>query len=429
MQKHNRKIAVIGLGYVGLPVVVAFGKNSHCVGFDIDETRILALKNHQDITREVSIDDLKTTDVLYTTNINYLKTRDFYIVAVPTPVDIGRRPDLTLLEKASKTVGSVLKKGDIVVFESTVYPGVTEDICVPILEHTSQLKYGVDFSVGYSPERINPGDKDKTFVNIIKVVSGSDKITLEIIANVYKSVVTAGVYLASSIKVAEASKVIENTQRDLNISLMNELAVIFERMQIDTMDVLEAAATKWNFLPFKPGLVGGHCIGVDPYYLTYKAELLGYIPQVILSGRRINDNMGRYIARRAVKKLMQLHRPMQNLKAIVFGFTFKENCPDVRNSKVIDIVNELKDYNISVDIYDPFADIKAVKHEYGVTLTTWDDLPHADLLIIAVSHQIFKNMPIKQLQEKLTPNALIFDVKSILNIEEITSLGYTLCRL
>ncbi|MBY0379461.1 MAG: nucleotide sugar dehydrogenase, partial [Burkholderiales bacterium] len=394
---HNRNISVVGLGYVGLPVAIAFGKQKKCIGFDINQERIKELKSGFDRTEEVTPTELYSSDVIYTDDINILKQADFYIVAVPTPVDEAHKPDLSPMEKASETVARALKVGDIVVYESTVYPGVTEDICVPILEKISNLQCGVDFSVGYSPERINPGDKERTFTNITKIVSGSDNNTLEIVANVYSSVVKAGVHRAASIKVAEAAKVIENTQRDLNISLMNELAVIFERMQIDTIDVLEAAGTKWNFLPFRPGLVGGHCIGVDPYYLTYKAELLGYVPQVILSGRRINDNMGRYVARRAVKKLIKSGHSMNNITAIVLGFTFKEDCPDSRNSKVIDIVTELRDYNVNVVICDPVADSREAKDEYGVELTNWDKLPVADLLIIAVGHKYFKNMSLDKL--------------------------------
>lgn len=426
---HDRIISVIGLGYVGLPVAVAFGKKNVCIGFDINTNRIKELQSNYDRTEEVTLLDLQQAQITYTNQIEDLKKANFHIVAVPTPVDEAHKPDLTPLEKASKTVAQVLKKGDIVVYESTVYPGVTEDICVPILERISGLRCGLDFKVGYSPERINPGDKERTFTKVKKIVAGCDSESLEIIANVYASVVTAGVYRASSIKVAEAAKVIENTQRDLNISLMNELAVIFERMQIDTMEVLEAAGTKWNFLPFRPGLVGGHCIGVDPYYLTHKAELLGYVPQVILSGRRINDNMGRYVARRAVKKLIQAGHAMNNAKAIVLGFTFKEDCPDTRNSKVIDIVTELKSYNVGVSICDPIADKLEAKHEYKVDLVEWQDLPNADLLIIAVGHKHFKQIALNDLLEKVNPNGVIFDVKSVLPKEEIINRGYNLCRL
>jgi UDP-N-acetyl-D-galactosamine dehydrogenase len=425
----NRIVSIVGLGYVGLPVAVAFGKQKQCIGFDINLDRIQELKSGMDRTNEVLPEDLISADIIFTSSISELQKADFHIVAVPTPVDDAHRPDLTPLEKASHKVAQALKKGDIVVYESTVYPGVTEEVCVPILESVSGLKYGIDFKVGYSPERINPGDKERTFTKIKKIVSGCDAHSLEIIAKVYATVITAGVYKASSIKVAEAAKVIENTQRDLNISLMNELAVIFERMNIDTLEVLEAAGTKWNFLPFRPGLVGGHCIGVDPYYLTYKAEILGYIPQVILSGRRINDNMGRYVARRSVKQLIKTGHAMNEANAIVLGFTFKEDCPDTRNSKVIDIVNELRDYNVNVSICDPVADKDEAYREYGISLVDWDSLPKSNLLIVAVSHSCFKQIDLDKLLSNLHPNAVIFDVKSILPKDEILRRGYTLCRL
>lgn len=426
---HNRIVSVIGLGYVGLPVAVEFGKQKHCIGFDINSDRINELINGCDRTNEVLTEDLNKADILFTQDVNALSAADFHIIAVPTPVDRAHTPDLTAMIKASETVAKILKKGDIVVYESTVYPGVTEDICVPTLERGSQLKCGVDFKVGYSPERINPGDKLRPLTQIKKIVAGQDAETLKIIAQVYSSIIQAGVYKASSIKVAEAAKVIENTQRDLNIALMNELAVIFERMQIDTQEVLDAAGTKWNFLPFKPGLVGGHCIGVDPYYLTHKAELLGYIPQVILAGRRINDNMGRYVARRAIKQLIKTNHPLQNLKAIVLGFTFKEDCPDTRNSKVIDIINELRDYNVDVIVHDPVADAQTATQEYNITLTDWDNLPKVDLIVVAVSHNEFRHMSLEQLITKANPKAVIFDVKSILPHVGLTELGYTVCRL
>jgi UDP-N-acetyl-D-galactosamine dehydrogenase len=425
----QRKIAVIGLGYVGLPVAIAFGEKFRCIGFDINKSRIENLKNGVDRTKEVPLEKLNLSNLFYTYEIEDLKSADFYIVAVPTPVDNAHKPDLKPIESASKIVASVLKKGDIVVYESTVYPGVTEEICVPILEKESKLKFGVDFTVGYSPERINPGDKERNFTNIKKVVAASDEQSLEIIANTYENVVKAGIYKASSIKVAEAAKVIENTQRDLNISLMNELAVIFERMNIDTLEVLAAAETKWNFLSFRPGIVGGHCIGVDPYYLTYKAELLGYFPQVILAGRRINDNMGRYIARRAVKQLIKNNIQIINMNALVYGITFKENCPDVRNSKVIDIINELIDYNINVSVYDPIADKDAANKEYGIKIFSFDELPKAKLLILAVSHKEFKEMSLDYLLNKLEPNGLIFDVKSVLPKDKVQQLGYNIIRL
>ena len=426
---HNRRVSVVGLGYVGLPVAVAFGMQKQCVGFDINTKRINELKSGVDKTEEVTREDLVKSDILFTDKIDELATADFHIVAVPTPIDSANRPDLTPIERASVTVAKALKVGSIVVYESTVYPGVTEELCVPILESISGLKCGIDFKVGYSPERINPGDKERTFTTIVKIVSGQDKECLEIIADVYASVVTAGVYRASSIKVAEAAKVIENTQRDLNIALMNELAVIFDRMDIDTLEVLEAAGTKWNFLPFRPGLVGGHCIGVDPYYLTYKAEMMGYIPQVIQAGRRINNNMGRFVARKAVKLLVKSGYSLQGLKANVLGFTFKEDCPDIRNSRVIDIVRELEDYNISVTVHDPMADSAESMDEYGVGLVSWDDLPATDLLIVAVSHEQYKAMGIDVLLAKAKPNALIIDVKSMLNSDEVISRGFKLWRL
>ena len=426
---HNRIVSVVGLGYVGLPVAVAFGKQKKCIGFDINIERIKELQNGIDRTEEVSSEDLKSTEVIYTNQIEELKLADFHIVAVPTPVDMANTPDLTPIERASVTVAKALKAGDIVIYESTVYPGVTEEICVPILERESGLKCGTHFKVGYSPERINPGDKEHTFTKIKKIVSAQDEESLKIVAAVYSSVITAGVHLASSIKVAEAAKVIENTQRDLNIALMNELAVIFERMGIDTTEVLQAAGTKWNFLPFRPGLVGGHCIGVDPYYLTHKAELLGYIPQVILAGRRINDNMGRYIARRAIKQLIKSGHTMQDMTANILGFTFKEDCPDTRNSKVVDIIRELKDYNVNVLVHDSNADADEAKHEYGVEFTSWENLPKVNLLIVAVGHQEYKNIDLDVLLSKVNPGAIIFDVKSILPKKEILDRGYKLLRL
>jgi len=364
----NRVISVVGLGYVGLPVAVAFGKVRRTIGFDINRTRIEELRDGFDRTDEVTPEELAAADILFTDRIEDLKGANFHIVAVPTPIDEANQPDLRLMCRASETVAAALKPGDIVVYESTVYPGVTEEECLPILERISGLKGGVDFKVGYSPERINPGDKEHTFTKILKVVSGQDAETLEVVADVYSSVVTAGVFRASSIKVAEAAKVIENTQRDLNIALMNELALIFDRMGIDTGEVLAAAGSKWNFLKFSPGLVGGHCIGVDPYYLTHKAEKLGYIPQVILAGRRINDGMGKFVAQRAVKEIIKAGHPVLGSVVTVLGLTFKENCPDLRNSKVIDIVKELQDYGMEVQVCDPLADHEEALHEYGVNL-------------------------------------------------------------
>lgn len=426
---HNRIVSLVGLGYVGLPAAVAFGKQKQCIGFDINPQRILELKQGIDRTEETTAEDLLAADILYTCDINDLRKADFHIVAVPTPVDDAHVPDLTPVEKASVTVGKALKRGDIVVYESTVYPGVTEDICVPILERESGLRCGEDFTVGFSPERINPGDKERSFTTIHKIVSGQDQATLDIVADVYSSVVTAGVHKASSIKVAEAAKVIENSQRDLNIAFMNELAVIFDRLGIDTEEVLRAAGTKWNFLPFRPGLVGGHCIGVDPYYLTYRAEQIGYIPQVILAGRRINDNMGRYVARKGVKLILKHGLDFANLQATVLGFTFKEDCPDVRNTKVIDIIKELEDYNAKVYCCDPVADAPDAEHEYGITFTQFNDLPQVPLLILAVAHHEFKSLDLDALLSKVQPGGVILDVKSILPKEEIRARGYILWRL
>jgi UDP-N-acetyl-D-galactosamine dehydrogenase len=386
---HNRKISVVGLGYVGLPVAVEFGKNERVVGFDINPKRIAELKKGIDHTGEVTSKDLKAADVLYTCDPKDLKTANFHIVAVPTPVDHAKTPDLTPVIKASETVGRVLKKGDIVVYESTVYPGATEEDCVPVLERESGLKCGKDFFIGYSPERINPGDKEHTFKTITKVVSGQTPAILEIVAAVYGSVVTAGVHKAGSIKAAEAAKVIENTQRDLNIALMNELALIFHRMGIDTRDVLEAAGTKWNFLKFEPGLVGGHCIGVDPYYLTHKAAIMGYIPQVILSGRRINDDMGRYVASETVKELIQQGKSIKGSTVTVLGLTFKENVPDLRNTRVVDIIAELKEYGIHVQVYDPTVDPKEAVEEYGIRVVPRARLKPADAIVFAVAHKEF----------------------------------------
>ncbi|MCG3144613.1 MAG: UDP-N-acetyl-D-glucosamine 6-dehydrogenase [Gammaproteobacteria bacterium] len=386
---HKRKVSVVGLGYVGLPVAVEFGKNERVIGFDINARRIAELKEGVDHTGEVSSRDLKAADVHYTCEPGDLKQADFHIVAVPTPVDDAKRPDLTPVIKASETVGRILKKGDIVVFESTVYPGATEEDCVPVLERESGLKCGKDFFVGYSPERINPGDKVHTFKTITKVVSGQNPTILEIVAAVYGSVVTAGVHKAPSIKAAEAAKVIENTQRDLNIALMNELALIFRKMGIDTRDVLEAAGTKWNFLKFEPGLVGGHCIGVDPYYLTHKAAIMGYIPQVILSGRRINDDMGQYVASEVVKELIHQGKGIKGSTVTVLGLTFKENVPDLRNTRVVDIVKELKDYSINVQVHDPMVEPEEAVEEYGIQVVPRNRLKPADAVVFAVAHQDF----------------------------------------
>jgi UDP-N-acetyl-D-galactosamine dehydrogenase len=426
----DRKIAVVGLGYVGLPVAVAFGQTHPVVGFDIKAGRIAELQAGKDSTGEVSEQDLARARIRYSAQVDDLRSCDFFIVAVPTPVDTGNKPDLTPLVSASRSVGKALKKGDIVVYESTVYPGATEEDCIPVLEKESGLKFGTDFTVGYSPERINPGDREHTFTKIKKIVAGSDARTLDIVADVYGSVVTAGVHRASSLKVAEAAKVIENTQRDLNIALMNELAVVFERMGIDTQEVLEAAGSKWNFMPFRPGLVGGHCIGVDPYYLTHKAEKLGYIPQVILAGRRINDNMGRYVARNTVKQMALCKQDVSKSRVGVLGITFKENCPDTRNSKVVDIVRELASWGVEVVIADPHADAHEVEEEYGLKLGKVDADHPVDALVVAVSHKEFKALTPAQLRAMVrTDKPVLVDVKSIYKRPELEAAGFTVWRL
>jgi UDP-N-acetyl-D-galactosamine dehydrogenase len=420
---------VVGLGYVGLPVAVAFGKMRKTVGFDINSERIRELKSGHDRTGEVAAEDLSVADILFTDNIAELRLADFHIIAVPTPVDAANQPDLSPMLKASVTVASALKRGDIVVYESTVYPGVTEEECVPVLEQYSGLVCGQDFTVGYSPERINPGDKEHTFTKIKKVVSGQDNETLAIVASVYESVVTAGVHRAPSIKVAEAAKVIENTQRDLNIALMNELALIFDRLGIDTNDVLNAAGTKWNFLPFRPGLVGGHCIGVDPYYLTHKAEKIGYIPQVILAGRRINDGMGKFIAQRTVKEMIHAGHNVLGATVTVLGLTFKEDCPDLRNSKVIDIIRELQDYGINVQVCDPLADPDEALHEYGVTLVPFDKLSLASAVVLAVAHSEYRNLSVGQIAACLCGEPLLIDVKGIYDRNALNHAGIRFWRL
>ena len=425
----NRVVSVVGLGYVGLPVAVAFGKIRKTIGFDINQVRIKELQAGHDRTGEVDAADLAGANIIFTAEIEELKQADFHIVAVPTPVDDANQPDLSLMLKASETVGKALKRGDIVVYESTVYPGVTEDECVPVLERVSGLSCGADFKVGYSPERINPGDKEHTFTKIKKVVSGQDAESLEIVAQVYESVVTAGVHRAASIKVAEAAKVIENTQRDLNIALMNELAIIFDRLGIDTGDVLEAAGTKWNFLKFRPGLVGGHCIGVDPYYLTHKAEKIGYIPQVILAGRRINDSVGKYVAQKAVKEMIQAGHFIRGCYVTVLGLTFKEDCPDLRNSKVIDIIRELQEYGINVQVHDPLADTDEAKHEYGVTLTSLEELEPAAAVIAAVAHDMYRGWSVQQLAGLMGKSPVVVDIKGMFDRAELDAAGIRFWRL
>jgi UDP-N-acetyl-D-glucosamine/UDP-N-acetyl-D-galactosamine dehydrogenase len=412
---HGRKIAVIGLGYVGLPVAAAFARGGGpVVGFDIDQTRIRELKAGRDRTREVESSDLKLSSLSFTTEVTALQASDFFIITVPTPIDTARRPDLGAMFEASRLVGAALKQGDVVVYESTVYPGAVEEECVPILEQCSGLKASSDFNVGYSPERINPGDRQHRFETITKVVSAQNPQTLDIVANVYGSVVTAGIHRAPSIKVAEAAKVIENTQRDLNIAFMNELSLIFQALDIDTGDVLAAARTKWNFMPFQPGLVGGHCIGVDPYYLTYRAEKAGYHPEVILAGRRINDGMGERVARECVRGLMR--RKLRSSIVTVLGLTFKENVPDTRNSRVIDIVRELQSFGLTVQLHDPMANAADAKHEYGVTLMELDALQPADAVILAVAHDNYLDGGWRLIQRLLVDGSgFVFDVKTKLD--------------
>lgn len=423
---HTRKIAVVGLGYVGLPVAVAFATHSTVIGFDKNPTRIQELKTGFDRNHECTQAELRHPHLHFTQEAQDLSLADFYIVAVPTPINPDKTPDLSLIYKASETVGQFLKKGDIVVYESTVYPGVTEEECLPILEKASGLKGGVDFKIAYSPERINPGDQEHTFTRIQKVVSAQDESSLEIVAAVYGSVVTAGVYRAKNIKTAEAAKVIENTQRDLNIAFMNELSLIFDKMGISIYDVLAAASTKWNFLSFKPGLVGGHCIGVDPYYLTHKAEKLGYCPEVILAGRRINDSMGQYIAEKTLLKLHTLNVELKQAKVAVLGMTFKEDCHDIRNSKVEDIVKTLQQHGIHPFVCDPLADPQETQHEYGITLCPFETLPPVDALIIAVAHQSYRQLTEADYSAKLKKPGLIVDLKNALKFE---SQSITIWRL
>jgi UDP-N-acetyl-D-glucosamine/UDP-N-acetyl-D-galactosamine dehydrogenase len=397
--KREEKISLVGLGYVGMPIAVAFARKADVIGFDVNKEKIELYLDGIDPTKEVGDDVIKNSTVEFTSNEIKLRTAKFHVVAVPTPVKEDRTPDLTPLQSASRTLGRNLTKGSIVVFESTVYPGVTEEICVPILEKESGLKCGEDFKVGYSPERINPGDQEHRLETIIKVVSGMDQETLDIIAKVYELVVEVGVYKAESIKVAEAAKVIENAQRDINIAFMNELSIIFNRMGIDTKSVLEAARTKWNFLPFSPGLVGGHCIGVDPYYLTYKAEQMGYYSQIILSGRKINDDMGKYVAENTVKKMIKANKQINGAKVAIFGFTFKENCPDVRNTKVIDVIKELEEYGVDVKVVDPVADHEDLWREYRIYPCKIEEIKDMDAIIFAVPHDEFKTIQLEDVKK------------------------------
>jgi UDP-N-acetyl-D-galactosamine dehydrogenase len=412
-----KKIGIIGLGYVGLPLAIEFGKKYEVVGFDINQLRIDELKKSSDRTREVDSSELQKTTVVFTSDEKELDSCNFFIITVPTPVTNSKQPDLSPLVKASELVAKHLKKGDIVVYESTVYPGCTEEICVPIIEKHSGLKYNTDFFCGYSPERINPGDHERSLVKIMKVTSGSTPQVAEEVDRIYSSIVKVGTYKASSIKVAEAAKVIENTQRDINIAFINELSIIFSRLGLDTREVLDAASTKWNFLKFTPGLVGGHCIGVDPYYLTHKAESLGYHPQVILSGRRINDGMGAHVANQTIKLMTRKNISLANSKVLILGITFKENCPDVRNSKVIDVINELKDFGCHVDVYDPHALKDEVEHEYKISPVNGDihnRLNNYDAIVITVGHNAFKDFPWASVQRN---NKVIFDVKGVLTRE------------
>jgi len=428
--KADEVVAVVGLGYVGLPLAVEFGKKGRTIGFDLSSTKIENYKQYVDPTGEVDSDELRAARHLdVTTDPSMLAQADYIVVAVPTPVDIAHNPDFTPLIGASKSVGKHMKRGAIVVYESTVYPGATEEVCIPILERESGLKWKEDFHVGFSPERINPGDKEHTLTTILKVVSGDDEASLERIAQLYESVITAGVYRASSIKVAEAAKVIENTQRDLNIALMNELAIIFDKIGIDTLEVLKAAGTKWNFLPFRPGLVGGHCIGVDPYYLTHKAEMVGYHPQVILAGRRINDGMAKFVAEKTVKSIISAGFHVKGSKVNVIGLTFKENCPDLRNSKVADIVHELESYGVEVHVFDPVADGAEAQHEYGIALESWATLPKADAVVVAVPHKEVLALSLPDFQSKLNEGGCFIDVKSQFDPKALREAGYCVWRL
>lgn len=429
----NDKISVIGLGYVGMPIAVAFSKKAEVIGFDINAAKVNLYQQGIDSTHEVGDLEIANCNVDFTSDETRLKEARFHIIAVPTPIRDDKIPDLNPVESASRVVGRNLAKGSIVVYESTVYPGVTEDVCIPILEKESGLKCGIDFKVGYSPERINPGDKTHRLDNIVKIVAGMDEETLDIIAKAYELVVNVGVYRAASIKVAEAAKVIENSQRDVNIAFMNEIAMIFNRMGIDTHEVLQAAGTKWNFLNFTPGLVGGHCIGVDPYYLTYRSEQIGYRSQLILAGRRINDDMGKFVVENTIKLLIKAGKNIKESKIAILGFAFKENCPDTRNTRVIDIVNELREYGIEPIVTDPVANKEEAWEEYGINIKAIEEVNDVDAIILAVAHDNYKELTIFQLDElyKLQPNTekVIVDIKSLLNITEIKQMDYNYWRL
>lgn len=420
--KKEKKIALVGLGYVGLPIALEFAKHVSVIGFDINEKRVEMMRKGQDPSCELDASAFEGCDIHFTSKIEELRDANFFIVAVPTPVDAHNVPDLRPVQSASRTIGQVLKKGDYVVYESTVYPGCTEDDCLPILEELSGLKMGVDFKLGYSPERINPGDKEHTITKITKVVSGCDAESLDVIARTYEIIVTAGTHRASSIKVAEAAKIIENTQRDVNIALMNELSCIFDKMGINTYEVLEAAGTKWNFLKFFPGLVGGHCIGVDPYYLTYKASELGFKPEIILAGRRINDSMGAIISKKLVQQLIKLNKQVANTKVLVMGATFKENVTDIRNSKVVDVIKELQSYSVNVEVYDPNADNEEFEHEYSVSLVSNPNNDY-DAVIVAVNHDQFTNYSEDTFVNMMKPDGVLVDIKGDLR-KKITKLSY-----
>lgn len=423
-------VAVVGLGYVGLPLVVEFGKQLRTIGFDISNDKVAACQRGVDPSHELTDAQMRAgIHSVYTNDPSMMADADVVIIAVPTPVDEANIPDFRPLIGASESVGRHMKKGAIVVYESTVYPGATEEICIPVLERESGMKWKRDFFVGYSPERINPGDRERTLTKVLKIVSGDTPETLEEVAALYERIVEPGVHRASSIKVAEAAKVIENTQRDLNIALMNELAIIFNKLGIDTSEVLEAAGTKWNFLKFKPGLVGGHCIGVDPYYLTHKAEMVGYHPQVILAGRRINDGMGKYIAEQTVKQMIHAGSPIKGAKVNLLGLTFKENCADLRNSKVIDIIRELQSYGVQVTVSDPWADPAEALHEYGVELVAWERLPQADAIVAAVAHREYVQLAVSELAPKLVAGGTFVDVKAVFDPQALRAAGYNVWRL
>lgn len=445
IKQRKEKISIIGLGYVGMPLAISFAQKADVIGFDISTTRVEQYCKGNDITREVGDDAVKNTTVFFTSEEKHLEKAKFHIVAVPTPINADKTPDLNPVKGACKIVGRNLTKGAIVVFESTVYPGVTEDICVPILEEESGFKCGIDFKVGYSPERINPGDKEHKLKDVIKVVSGMDDESLEIIAKVYELVIEAGVYRAQSIKVAEAAKVIENSQRDINIAFMNELSIIFNKMGLDTNAVLKAAGTKWNFLSFTPGLVGGHCIGVDPYYLTYKAEEIGYHSQIILAGRKINDEMGKYVAENVVKKMIKANIQINGSKVAIFGVTFKENCPDVRNTKVVDIIRELEEYGVSIFVVDPLVNNEELFREYGISLCNINEIRDMDAIIFAVPHEEFKSLKLERVKKMYRQNSnsynmnhvattmgqgiVLIDIKGLFDKKEAEELGFLYWRL